>query len=218
MFRLLFWFIDWFFRFLELYDACSFYHYVENLKNNERTIEENSGWVYTEAAEKLFEAAKRRVFYEKTDAGKGNDSTIQRFNESKLTKFNENHINELYWWRPRVQIWKALLETCPSSVLFDWILNWKKFEKKTFYKQWNVFKEIRIEPIAKWAALRAVVEEAMNYWLENNSNEIFSKSNVTGNILIIASDEKVCKDINEVRATLKLKLSSILGFGLSHGF
>ena len=49
-------------RYLTQYDCVTFYNLVNSIRSSEKAFGQNTGWLFTDAADSLYVSAKQRVF------------------------------------------------------------------------------------------------------------------------------------------------------------
>ncbi|XP_071490340.1 DNA repair endonuclease XPF-like [Diadema antillarum] len=77
--------------YLTQYDCVTFYNFLKTLRGNERSVANNSGWLFLEAAESMFVHAKRRIYGTPKDSKNKKQKTEQEKTSSN-TKPEEKEL------------------------------------------------------------------------------------------------------------------------------
>lgn len=70
---------------LTQYDCVTFYNLVNSIRTNEKTFDQNAGWMWLESADSLFEHARNRVYTSKAQKNKKNKQDENDSNQSEQT-------------------------------------------------------------------------------------------------------------------------------------
>jgi len=159
------------------YDCVSFYRYLEVVRKTE--LNQESVWVFMEAADTLFRVSKSRVFVPKRGKQGSGPSPTKKLKTVK----DENQKGESESKN------KTENETKDESNKDE-----EKKEEKAFLNP-KLNEESNFQPVLeenpKWKLLREVLKEIEN-------EEIKGKTGLPGKVLVMVKDERTCTQIQEM--------------------
>ncbi|XP_038066570.1 DNA repair endonuclease XPF-like [Patiria miniata] len=93
--------------YLTQYDCVTFYNFLKSLRTNEKTVTNNSGWLFMESAESMFVHAKERV-YKLSKKAKGKSTQDSEGTSDKIPATRELNLEENPKWKVLSEIMEEI--------------------------------------------------------------------------------------------------------------